>query len=98
MTEQKSNPVWAFYCIAQGRGADMQLEHDRARYPGNEMSGFILWHQERLSEFSKEHPEALSNGALINPATYDGWLRRWVNRMMDVEIDDRLLAFGYDVT
>ncbi len=45
------------YATAQGRSPDDQIKHDKTKYPGGCMCGFILWMSERLRAFKTKHPE-----------------------------------------
>lgn len=68
------NPRWVNYARVHGRTPDEQLAHDRERWKGGSMCGFILWGREMLPRFSREHPEAFMVGRLIDHAAYDRWL------------------------
>lgn len=41
--DDQVNPRYQAYARAQGRTPAQQLEHDRLRWPGGCMCGFILW-------------------------------------------------------
>lgn len=68
------NPRWVNYARVHGRTPDEQLAHDRVRYPGGSMAGFIIWGRQQVVEFSHAHPEAFTASGLVDHAAYDRWL------------------------
>lgn len=59
----KWNPYFLAYARAAGREPDAQLEHDKARYPGGCMAGFIVWIAAAKRRFAHAHPDCiLPNG------------------------------------
>lgn len=59
-------PRYAAYCVANGMAPKEMLEADRKRWPGGSMVGYILWNQEGLSAFRKQHPEAFVGPHLVD--------------------------------
>jgi hypothetical protein len=74
MTELALNPRWVNYARVHGRTPDEQLTHDRERWKGGSMCGFILWGRARIVDFSRAHPEAFCLGRLVDHEAYDRWL------------------------
>lgn len=84
--EPKYNPRYVAYASEYGRSPEQQLEHDREAWPGGLMCGFILWSNERLTEYAKINPAAFFVGILtpwdrhggrpklIDQKAYDDWL------------------------
>ena len=72
------NPRWVNYARVHGRTSDEQLAHDRVRWPGGSMCGFILWNNARLREFAQTASNAgfFLHGHLIEDGhvAYDAWL------------------------
>jgi hypothetical protein len=58
----KYTPEFKAYCKANGRTPAKQLAHDRRKFPGGCMCGFILWMSAKLSAFKLAHPEACIGG------------------------------------
>lgn len=54
------NPHFVVYAHSQGRQAEDQLALDKERFPGGCMTGFLVWMNERIVEFSTRYPEASS--------------------------------------
>lgn len=48
------NPRFVAYALAHGRGPQEQLDHDKRRYPGGRMAGYIVWHGKMLMEWVKQ--------------------------------------------
>ncbi|WP_342234567.1 hypothetical protein [Inquilinus sp. OTU3971] len=76
------NPRYANYARAHGRDPEVQFEQDRKDLPGGPLIGFVQWNQDRIREFSVEHPGAVVFGGLVNHALYDNWLTAWVERAL----------------
>ena len=69
------NPRWVNYARVHGRSPEDQLAHDRDRWKGGSMCGFILWGRAQIAAFGKAHPEAfVVGGRLADHAAYDRWL------------------------
>ena len=45
------NPRYAAYAKAHGRAPEDMLEHDKERWVGGRMAGYIVWIQERWAEW-----------------------------------------------
>ena len=45
------NPYFVAYAATHGRTCQAQIEHDREAWPGGSMCGFILWMQDRWTEW-----------------------------------------------
>lgn len=73
-------PRYLAYCRAHGRDPEAQISHDRERWPGGAMTGFILWIRERWQAWAKEtkHPMHRQGwNAFRGPedhANFDAWL------------------------
>ena len=48
-------PRYSAYCRAHGRDPESMLAHDRERFPGGKMAGFIVWLRREWSAFDDEH-------------------------------------------
>lgn len=76
------NPMYLAYCKAnQGTPRD-QIEHDQKRWPGEVMTGYILWISERRKEFYKESPESFISRDRI--ADLDKWRSFVVRRGAEI--------------
>ena len=64
------NPRFVSYAKYHGRGANGQLAHDKKRYPGGCMAGFICWISKMKAMFRKERPELFLNDVIVNQ---QGW-------------------------
>lgn len=43
------NPIYVAYAKAHGRSPEAMLAHDRERWPGGAMAGFMIWNSKRLA-------------------------------------------------
>jgi len=67
------NPRFVAYAKAHGREPDEQLEHDRLKWLGGGMVGFMCWNRKMIKEWG--------GGSLISPEAhdaYDAWLQEKV--------------------
>lgn len=64
------NPRYLAYCKAHGMTPGQMMEHDRARFTGGTMCGFILWNSAKVREFSKVSPGAFVGSNLHNHRAY----------------------------
>lgn len=68
------------YSRFHGRGPESMLEHDKKRWPGGQMCGFILWVQSKWHEFAKLHGVRDSRGVVLKYGAdkahdmFDTWL------------------------
>ncbi|MBB6306261.1 hypothetical protein [Xanthobacter tagetidis] len=67
-------PRYVAYCIAQGRKPEDQLQHDRVRWPGGKMTGFILWLREMLQVYAAEPGRYSLSAGIADHDHYDAWL------------------------
>lgn len=74
MKPPKENPRWLNYARVHGRSSEEQIAHDRKRWPGGVMCGFILWNRARIVEFGKLRPDCFVADGLIGHEEYDAWL------------------------
>ena len=49
-----TNPRFLAYCAANGFTPEEMLEHDRQRFPGGHMCGFVLWISEMIVKWKRE--------------------------------------------
>lgn len=55
---ERWNPRYVCYARAHGRTPDEMLDHDRERFPGGCMVGYMEWFAERRREWlAMEHPD-----------------------------------------
>lgn len=80
---EKFQPYYIAYAKAGGRTPESQLAHDKVRWPGGCMCGFILWISANKTVFRKKNPSAFMGDSIrdftawgeflksskINPAT-----------------------------
>ena len=71
------NPYYLAYCEAHGRTPDEMKAHDRKRFPGGCMADYMIWNQNKWSEFAKAHGMSrLELRSMINlPERFVAWLR-----------------------
>jgi hypothetical protein len=72
----KWNPRYVVYCRAHGMpDPEEMLKHDRKRWPGGCMTGFLLWIPGRWREYVRLNPgvnlEFLTDA---DHADFDAWL------------------------
>ena len=60
------------YCAALGRTPEEQLAHDRQRYPGGSMVGYIVWISNQWARFEDMHQRHLQR--TLHHAEFDRWL------------------------
>ena len=71
-------PYYAAYCVAEGRDPDAQLAHDKARFPGGCMAGFINWIMSQWSDFGREFGVPEHQRGMYR-AEFQAWLEVRVN-------------------
>jgi len=49
-TPSKWNPNYVAFARAHGRTPDAQAQFDRAKWPGGQMTGFLLWVSQQVRE------------------------------------------------
>lgn len=68
------NPRFVAYATAHGHTPESMIQHDRLRWPGGQMCGFILW----IGQQWQQWREAFNyRGELLGPAehaAFDQWL------------------------
>ena len=70
------NPRYTAYARAKGRESAEQLAHDRERWPGGRMTGFMLWIRERWHAWSQETGEKPDGGWRPNQhKLFNAWLQ-----------------------
>jgi hypothetical protein len=81
MSELEWNPRYVKYARAHGKTSDEMIAHDRIRWPGGSMCGYILWTKDKMARAKKEHPEfficsgtGAGSAVLSNHVAYDAWL------------------------
>ena len=52
------NPRFAAYARAHGRTPEEQSAHDRQRFPGGSMAGFLTWNSARWEDWWRAEQEA----------------------------------------
>lgn len=78
------NPRYLAYCRAHKMTPEKMLEHDREKWAGGCMCGFILWHSAKLSAARRAHREFFyievggTAGGLVDHKGYDKWLNESV--------------------
>jgi hypothetical protein len=78
-SSKRWNARYVAYAIAHGRTCEAQLAHDRVRWPGGRMAGFLIWMSGALETWRRGRMAA---GARIGrydslvpyEAEIDGWL------------------------
>jgi hypothetical protein len=76
MQTAEFNPRYVSYARAHGRSPEDQSAHDRAEYPGAQMTGFIIWISGEKEAFRVAHPECfLGRDTIQDGAAWDEWLR-----------------------
>jgi hypothetical protein len=51
--ESEFNPRYVAYAAVHGKEPNAMMEHDRERYPGGCMTGFITWIPQQWLEWAK---------------------------------------------
>lgn len=67
---QEFQPYFVAYATAHDRSPADQLDHDKARWKGGCMTGFILWIGQQRAAFRKARPEAFLGDSI---ADYEAW-------------------------
>jgi hypothetical protein len=80
--EKAWNPRYVEYARAHEREPAAMLEHDTKRFPGGKMAGFMIWMNERWTEWAKlKGFRRTASGSQDTPITeelhaeFDTWLR-----------------------
>lgn len=68
-------PNFIAYATAHNMTPEAILERDRIQWPGGCMVGFMLWIQERKSQFLKLYPEHNAFGNIANLEAWAKWLQ-----------------------
>lgn len=69
------NPRYLAYSRAHGMDPDAMLEHDRERWPGGVMCGFIVWIHRRWLVWDAEHGrKPFGHHSAEDHAAFDAWL------------------------
>ena len=80
MSNLSHNPRFVNYARYHGNTPEQQLAHDRQRYPGGVMTGYVLWNRSRIVMFSHIEPRAFTCGGLTDHESYDRWLTDYVTQ------------------
>lgn len=78
-SDESHNPHWLAYCRANGNTPDEQLGHDRKKWPGGCMVGYILWINDRHAEFRQAHPEAFIGQNIGNRKLWGEFLQQYAD-------------------
>ena len=68
-----SNPRYAAYAQAHGRTPDEMMVHDRDKWPGGCMCGFIVWISEQRQGFWEACPAAFVDRHTYTIHDQDAW-------------------------
>ena len=82
------NPRYVAYARAHGRTPDAMLEHDREKYPGGCMCGFILWMSKMQQAFYAASPGSFLGHTICDHAAWDVFLQAAADRG-EVLVEDR---------
>lgn len=74
MNQPEYNPRYLAYCLASGRSPEEQLEHDRERWPGGCMCGFMLWIGKQWDAWRAAHG-LVRHAAVLRPADHASFNR-----------------------
>lgn len=75
------NVRYVFYAQAHGRGPDDMAEHDKVRWPGGRMTGFILWINEQWEKWNQLHKRVQWDPKTPEDHThFDAWLKERVSK------------------
>ena len=74
-----SNPRYVAYAKAHNKTPAKMLEHDKKKWKGGCMCGFILWIDQKKQEFFKAHPEAFFDRYRISDQN------KWTNFLNSTE-------------
>lgn len=71
---KKWNPRFVHYAREHNRTPEQMLLHDKKRFPGGSMCGFMLWINERWNEFCIK--ARISREFICTPEqrAFDAWL------------------------
>jgi len=74
--KKKINPRYAAYARAHGMTRDDMMAHDRQKYPGGCMCGFVVWISEQRQAFLKLHPAAfLGRHVIVDQESWTEFLQ-----------------------
>ena len=69
-------PRYIYYSKSQGNTPENQLIIDEKKYPGGKMCGFILYINEKLHSFYKEHKEYfIDRHTLVDQKAFTEYLK-----------------------
>lgn len=69
------NPRFILYARAHGREPEAMLDHDRERFPGGLMAGFLTWISERWQAWDSKHGHSRDHARSRDEHTaFDAWL------------------------
>lgn len=71
------NQRYAMYCRAHGETPHRMLEIDRKRWPGDSISGYMAWVEERWQEWDAANGHASrANHDALDHSAFNAWLER----------------------
>lgn len=90
----RTNPRYVAYARAHGRTPDEQYEHDRERWSGGAMTGFLCWMSQRRQAFLRLWPCCQPNNgfaaapvASLHAESWDRFLQACADRRIPLRVD-----------
>lgn len=74
MKTSEMNPRYLCYCTAHGKSPDEMFEHDKARWPGGVMAGFICWITQQWGDWKAENNAFNLPIGEVEHKKFDQWL------------------------
>jgi len=76
MDSKNLNPRYVSYAKAHGKTPEKMLEHDKKKYPGGSMCGFILWMAVKHRKCATEHKHIADGRRIFHQTKWTEYLEQ----------------------